>query len=97
MRTRSPGSWKGRGRSRTAFTMLKIAVVAPMPSARTLTTATAKDGARDIARNAERRSANKIRIRESPRDDPCGNELERTGGGAATQRIVCHQKHAWLR
>ena len=32
--------------------MLKIAVFAPMPSASTLTTATANEGARDMTRNA---------------------------------------------
>jgi hypothetical protein len=32
--------------------MLKIAALAPMPSASTLTTATANDGVRDITRNA---------------------------------------------
>jgi hypothetical protein len=52
IRTRRSDSSKGRGRRRTAFTMLKIAVFAPMPSASTLTTATANDGVRDITRNA---------------------------------------------
>jgi hypothetical protein len=32
--------------------MLKIAVLAPMPSASTLTTATPNDGVRNITRNA---------------------------------------------
>ena len=52
IRTRRSGSSKGSGRSRTAFTMLKIAVLAPMPSASTLTTATANEGVRDMTRNA---------------------------------------------
>ena len=45
--------------------MLKIVVLAPTPSASTLTTATANEGLRDIPRNAKRRSANKVRILES--------------------------------
>jgi hypothetical protein len=52
IRTRRSGSSKGRGRSNTALTMLKIAVLAPIPSASTLMTATAKDGVRDIIRSA---------------------------------------------
>ena len=37
MATRREGSLYGSGRMRTALTTLKIAVVAPMPSARTRT------------------------------------------------------------
>ena len=42
--TRRSGSAKGSGRSSTAFTTLKIAVVAPMPSASTAMAVTAKAG-----------------------------------------------------
>ena len=42
--TRRSGSAKGRGRSSTAFTTLKIAVVAPMPSASTAIAVTREAG-----------------------------------------------------
>ena len=44
------GSSNGSGRSSTVLTMLKIAVLAPMPSASTATTAIANDGARSSTR-----------------------------------------------
>ena len=51
-RTSCSGCSNGSGRSRTALTMLKRAVLAPMPMASTLMTATAKDGARRMTRAA---------------------------------------------
>jgi hypothetical protein len=41
--------------------MLKIAVFAPMPIARTATTAIENDGARKSTRNAYRKSATSVR------------------------------------
>jgi hypothetical protein len=52
IRTRRSGSSQGSGRSSTAFTMLKIAVFAPMPSASTITPAVANEGVRDMTRKA---------------------------------------------
>lgn len=56
MRTIAPGSGKGSGRSRMPLTMLNMAVAAPMPSARTSVTATAKPGLRRRPRTVWRRS-----------------------------------------
>ena len=61
-RTSRPGSSKGSGRRSTALTMLKTAVVAPMPSASTAMTAAANDGARRMVRSARRRSVARERM-----------------------------------
>jgi hypothetical protein len=50
--SRRPESAYGSGRSRTAFTTLKIAVVAPIPSARQATAEAVKPGFFAIARSA---------------------------------------------
>ena len=42
--------YSGAAYSSTAFTMLKIAALAPMPNARTATTASVNEGARDKMR-----------------------------------------------
>jgi len=42
------------------LTMLKIAVLAPMPMASTLMTAAANEGVLEITRHAYRRSANTV-------------------------------------
>jgi hypothetical protein len=62
---RRSGRSNGSGRSRKALTMLKIAVLAPMPSASTATTASANEGARRNTRVARRRSETKLRMNGS--------------------------------
>jgi hypothetical protein len=51
-RTRRSGSSNGSGRSRTAFTTLKIAPFAPMPSASVATATAVKPGAWRSRRSA---------------------------------------------
>ena len=55
--TSRSGSAYGSGRRRTAFTTLKMALFAPMPSARESDVRSANTGARANCRNARRRSA----------------------------------------
>ena len=50
--TSRSGSRYGSGRSRTAFTTLKIAVLAPMPSARVSTAIAVNPGERASCRTA---------------------------------------------
>ena len=87
IRTRRSGSSIGRGRSRTALTMLKIAVLAPMPSASTPITAIANDGVRESpgTHDEDQPTASaSSSLPETPRAArDCGS-----GGGAARQRTV---------
>ena len=55
-RTRRSGSANGSGRSSTASTTLKTAVLAPMPRASAPAATAKKRGRRDNARRAQRRS-----------------------------------------
>ena len=54
--TSRSGSAKGNGRRRTALMTVKMAVFAPMPSARQITAAAVKPGTRRSRRSAKRRS-----------------------------------------
>ena len=56
MTTRRPGSRNGSGSSSTAFTIVKIAVFAPMPSASASTAIIVKPGVRMQRRSAYRMS-----------------------------------------
>src|SRR5262245_59406971 len=56
------GSSKGRGRSRTALTTEKIAVLAPMPRASTTMDAAEKPGFRPSKRKETRKSESKFRM-----------------------------------
>src|SRR5205814_7288200 len=60
---RRPGASNGNGRSRTPFTTLKIAVLAPIPRARTITANAANPGALRTARSPYLRSVSKEPIR----------------------------------
>src|SRR5436853_5632553 len=61
--TRRSGWEKGRERSNTAFTMLKIAVFAPTPNARESTATIVKPGLLRSTRSAYRTSFNNVVIR----------------------------------
>src|SRR6267154_3890274 len=56
----------GSGRSKAAFTIEKIAVFAPIPSASTRMVPSANPGLRRTARNPYRRSAIQLRMEEPP-------------------------------
>jgi hypothetical protein len=71
--------------------MLKMAVLAPMPSASTETTASENAGARTSTRKLYRTSERSVRIMESPGIGTAGTDWDRVGGGAARQRSVCRQ------
>src|SRR5258707_15846027 len=60
--TRRSGSGNGKGRSKTAFTTVKIAVFAPMPRASERTATPVKTGDRANIRRAKRRSATRFRM-----------------------------------
>src|SRR5436853_4883736 len=70
--TRRSGWEKGRERSNTAFTMLKIAVFAPTPNARESTATIVKPGRFQSTRSAYRMSCNSVVI-----DDPSSGSLLR--------------------
>jgi len=61
--TRRPGSAYASGRSSTPFTTVKIAVVAPMPSARVATATAVHPGLARSARQAYLRSREMVIIR----------------------------------
>src|SRR5437867_7362407 len=70
---------KGRGRSSTAFTTLKIAVLAPMPRARVSTATAVKPGFFSSWRKANFRSfipqrLHRIDLRRAPRRQPAGKQ-----------------------
>src|SRR5215510_11797668 len=58
--SRRPGSAYGRGPSRTALTMLNIAVLAPMPSASAMTATAVSAGAFKSVRTPNRKSCSRI-------------------------------------
>ena len=61
----SSGCGYGSGRSTAAFTVLKMAVVAPMPTASVRIAAKAKPGCRRIERKLNRRSVSMARASAS--------------------------------
>ena len=66
IRTSRPGSWYGNGRSNTVLTTLKIAVVAPMPSAMVTIAVAAKPGLLRRVRAACARSLPNDAMRTAP-------------------------------
>src|SRR3954451_16817682 len=88
-RTSRSGSLNGSGRSSTALTMLKMAVLAPMPSARTAATANAYDGVRTNTRSAWRTSDRTVRMNGSL---PCvWTNMDGGFGGDGAQRTAGRQ------
>src|SRR3954468_15985977 len=101
METRRLSSPHPIERSSTALTTLKMAVVAPMPSASAITAAAVKPGALSRPRSAKRRSLKSVSM-DAPRkmrsgggrtgllDDAAVEEGDGAGGEPRVCRIVRH-------